>query len=122
MQKVELSFEEYKQIADLVYHPGYKLLLEALKANLDTLGQILQDSSSSEELKILGKWRAFNDIYTFLVLEPEKIAEYAREKEVEQENKMPNRTFPQWSNLSPQNIDRLKKEYEERTGKKVVIT
>lgn len=118
----ELSFEEYKQIADLTYNPGYKLLLESLRASLDNLSQQLQESTPQNELHLLAKWRVFREIYAILAVQPESIAIYANEKEGENEGKMPNRVFPTSSNMSRQEIERLKKIWEEKTGKKVVIT
>lgn len=69
-----LSYEEAKSIAELKYHGGFRLLLDALQAHIDDISNDLASATPDKESGILGQWRASRDIYTILKLHPEQYA------------------------------------------------
>lgn len=115
-----ISLFEMKQIAELKGHPGYILLMEAMQAELDTLSDELLASEPQKEGQILGKWRAFKDIFTRLKTVPE---EYALELSIEaptpgDPDNIFTRVAPrpkiEWTQEA---IDLLTKVYEEKKNK-----
>lgn len=121
-----LSFDDFKSIAALKYDKGFNLLIECLSANIDALSNDLVVSEPNKELQILAKWRVYREIYTLLKDKPEQFyQEIEQNQQViheEAENKFPDRVYPIHKSVSPQDVERLKKLYELKTGRKVILT
>lgn len=121
----QLTFEDFKCIAALKQDKGFNLLLECLSAEIDALSNELAIADPSKESQLLARWRVFRDIYVLFKERPEQLyQELEQNKQVieeEAENKFPDRTFPVHKSLSGQDIERLKKLYELKTGRKVIL-
>lgn len=70
-----ITYYEAKSIAELKYHSGYRLLLDALQAHIDDISNELATSSPDKEISLLGQWRASRDIFAILRQYPESYAE-----------------------------------------------
>lgn len=73
---MNLTTKDKQTIAALTSHPGYKLLLEAIQAEIDYLQDELQESDSeTTDKRLVDKWRALRKTLIILKFKPQEIAE-----------------------------------------------
>lgn len=114
-----LSFQELKQIAELVYHPGYVLMIDAVQAYVDDLASELRNCDPSRETQCLAKWRVASEILNILRTNPEKIALEVRAENQLQEEILGPQLEEQYNtyvptNLAPEQVNALKAAYERK--------
>lgn len=72
-----LTFDQQQAIAALSDNPGYQLVLEMLRADIDDVLALLAEARSEyEERRLLSEWRALRGIYHRLVSIPESVREH----------------------------------------------
>ena len=120
-----ITFDDFQTIAALKYDKGFNLLLECLSAEIDTLSNELATTTPDKESQLLAKWRVYREVYVQLKDKPEQFyQEIEQNKQVtdqEAESKFPDRVYPVHKSVSNQDIERLKKLYEVKTGRKVIL-
>ena len=117
-----LSFAQLKQVAELVYNPGYMLLIDSLQAHLDDISQELLAAEPSHEAKILAKWRAASEYLSIMKNGPENIAlDLKNQQEMEEQvlgPQMPTRFVSSpGQNLSTAQLNVLKDAYDRKMKK-----
>ncbi len=115
-----LSFQQLKQVAELVYNPGYILLMDSLQAHLDDISHALLAAEPAQEPKLLARWRAASEYLALLKNNPENIALELKTQQELQESilgpQLPERFVTQnTSSLSPEQIRILREAYERKT-------
>ncbi len=113
---MQFSYFELKQVSALKGHPGFILLIDALKATLDDLTDKLR---TEDNPNLLSKWRAFSDIYYCLAQTPEQFALDVLEAEEtpEHQNKLPMRNSVPHVEISEEAGKRLLALYEAKKNK-----
>lgn len=62
---------EAEGLADLLEHPGYKLIIDRIQAEIDTLADKMHDASSKKkEVFFLANWRALRNVQRILIETP----------------------------------------------------
>lgn len=116
---IEFTYYECKQIAALKTHPGFILLVDSIKAQLDDLTEQLREVGRDDEPRILAKWRVFTDIYTQLVQKPEEFAleVFNHEQAPERAAEMPAREYQHPMEISKEAEKLLLAAYEAKKNK-----
>lgn len=105
---MNLEISEIESIAALKDSFGYKLLLDRIKAEIDTIQQEICEPGTPVNTEMILYWRALNSVYKVLYSYPEQM-----QKEFNEIKKSVNNFEPQ-ENIPKEFLDKLLKEYEIR--------